>query len=79
MVSKRSVKGGYKESQSFGEEVLTALPFATLDSSSDIQSDLMDLLDTRLCLLALLETLLISPESPFSVLKLPLSLKLNLL
>jgi hypothetical protein len=83
MLSKRSVKGGYKESPSVGEEVLNALLAFATGSSSDIQSNLpeakLDLPDTKLSLLALLGTPLVSLASPISALKLPLPTKLNLL
>jgi hypothetical protein len=82
MLSKRSLKGGYKESPSLGEEVLIALLLlATTGSSSDIHSNLpeakLDLPDTKLSL----GTPLVSPVSIISafILPLPLPLKLNLL
>jgi hypothetical protein len=76
MVSKISLKGGYKESPSIAEGVLCALLAFATDSSSDIQLNLpevkVDLPDTELSLLALLGTPLVSLASSISVLKLNL-------
>jgi hypothetical protein len=84
MVSKRSVKRGYKESPSSGEEALTPLLAFAACSSSDVPSDILsdileaklDLPDAKLSTLALLGTPLLSLASPISFL---IPLKLNLL
>jgi hypothetical protein len=81
--SNRRLEGGYKESLSAGEEVLSALLAFASDSSSTKQSNLpeakLDLPDTELSLLDLLGIPLVSLTSPISALKLPLPTKLNLL
>jgi hypothetical protein len=84
ILSQRNLlKGGYKESPSLGEEVLSALLLFAMGSSSDIHSNLpeakLDLSDTKLSLLVLLGTPLVSLASTISALKLPLPIKLNLL